>query len=183
MRVEHYQSNYILLFGNGGFFMSVDQIFKTIEEKNIMFVDFRFIGLNGMVHHITLPVSEVSEETFEAGVAFDGSSIAGFRGIEESDMVMMPDPASAFIDPFTMHPTLNVMCDIYTPSGERYDRDPRGIAHRAEEYLKKVGVGTAAFFAPESEFFVFDDVRFHNDMHSSYYSVDSEEAVWNSARK
>ena len=163
--------------------MSVKEVLSTIQENNIMFVDFRFIGLNGMVHHITLPVSEVSEETFEAGVAFDGSSIPGFRGIEESDMVMMPDPTSAFVDPFTMHPTLNVMCDIYTPNGERYDRDPRGIAHKAEEYLKSAGVGTAAFFAPESEFFIFDDVRFNNDMNSSFYSVDSEEAAWNSGRK
>lgn len=163
--------------------MSVQDVLNTIKENNIMFVDFRFIGLNGMVHHITLPVSEVSEETFEAGVAFDGSSIPGFRGIEESDMVMMPDPASAFVDPFTMHPTINVMCDIFTPNGERYDRDPRGIAHKAEEYLKKAGVGTAAYFAPESEFFVFDDVRFNNDMNSSFYSVDSEEAAWNTGRK
>jgi len=163
--------------------MSVKEILSTIKEQDIMFVDFRFIGLNGMVHHITLPATEVSEETFEAGVAFDGSSIPGFRGIEESDMVMMPDPASSFIDPFTMHPTINIMCDIYTPSGERYDRDPRGIAHKAEEYLKKAGVGTAAFFAPESEFFIFDDVRFNNNMNSSFYSVDSEEAVWNTDRK
>src|SRR5690606_20611671 len=183
MRVEHFQSNYILLFGNGGFFMSVDQIFKTIEEKNIMFVDFRFIGLNGGVHHITLPVSEVSEETFELGVAFDGSSIPGFRGIEESDMVMMPDPASAFVDPFTLHPTLNIMCNIYLPSGERYDRDPRSIAQKAEEYLQQSGVGTAAFFAPESVIFIFDDDRFENNMHSSYYSIDSEEAAWNTRRK
>lgn len=163
--------------------MSVQQILKTIEENSIMFVDFRFIGLNGGVHHITLPVSEVNEETFENGVAFDGSSIPGFRGIEESDMVMMPDTESAFVDPFTLHPTLNIMCNIFTPAGERYDRDPRSIAQKAEEYLQKSGVGTAAFFAPESEFFIFDDVRFENNMYSSSYSVDSEEAAWNTGRK
>lgn len=165
------------------FFMSVQQIFKTIEENNIMFVDFRFIGLNGGVHHITLPTTEVSEDTFKEGVAFDGSSIPGFRGIEESDMVMMPDTESAFVDPFTLHPTLNIMCNIFTPAGERYDRDPRSIAQKAEEYLQTTGIGTDAFFAPESEFFIFDDVRFENGMNSSFYSVDSEEAAWNSGRK
>jgi len=163
--------------------MSVQHIFKTIEENNIMFVDFRFIGLNGAVHHITLPTTEVSEETFEAGVAFDGSSIPGFRGVEESDMVMMPDTESAFVDPFTLHPTLNIMCDIHLPSGERYDRDPRGIAQKAEAYLEQAGVGTTAFFAPESEFFIFDDVRYENTMNSSFYSIDSNEAAWNSGRK
>jgi glutamine synthetase len=154
-----------------------------LKEKNIEWVDFRFIGLSGKAQHISVPASEVDEDTFKNGVAFDGSSIPGFRGIEESDMVMVPDTESVYVDPFTAHPTLIVMCDIHTPDGERYDRDPRGIAQKAEEYMNKSGVGTAAYFAPESEFFIFDDVRFETGMNKSYFEVDSEEAAWNSGRK
>ncbi|KKO53628.1 type I glutamate--ammonia ligase [Paenibacillus sp. DMB20] len=163
--------------------MSVEKVLQTIQENNIEWVDFRFVDLSGRVHHITLPASEVDEETFVNGVAFDGSSIAGFRGIEESDMVMMPDAESCYIDPFTAHPTLNIMSNIFTPDGEAYDRDPRGIAGRAEKYLQDSGVGTAAFFAPESEFFLFDDVRYESTMNSSSYVVESEEAAWNTNRK
>lgn len=163
--------------------MSVQNVLNTIKEKGIEWVDFRFVDLNGRAHHISLPASEVEEETFQNGVAFDGSSIVGFRGIEESDMVMMPDTESSFVDPFTAHPTLVIMCNIHTPDGERYERDPRSIAQKAEEYLKKAGVGTAAFFAPESEFFIFDEVRFESKQNSSSYFVDSEEAHWNSNRK
>lgn len=162
--------------------MSAEQVLKTIEEKQIEWVDFRFTDLSGRTHHITLPAKEVDEDTFVNGVAFDGSSIPGFRGIEESDMVMMPDPTATFVDPFTAHSTLNVVCDIYTPDGERYERDPRSIATRAEEFLQTSGVGTQAFFAPESEFFIFDDVRYESGMNKSFYAVDSEEAVWNSGR-
>ncbi|BBH21595.1 glutamine synthetase [Paenibacillus baekrokdamisoli] len=163
--------------------MSVQNVLNTIQENNIMFVDFRFVDLIGHAHHITLPSTEVDADTFVNGVAFDGSSIAGFRGIEESDMVMMPDTESVFIDAFTDHPTLNIMCNIHTPDGERYERDPRGIAQKAEEFLKKSGVGTTAYFAPESEFFIFDDVRFESKMNTSFYSVDSAEAGWNSAKQ
>lgn len=163
--------------------MSVNQVLELIKEKNIEFVDFRFVDLSGKAHHITLPASEVEADTFVNGVAFDGSSIPGFRGIEESDMVMMPEPETAYVDPFTSHATLIIMCNIYTPDGERYERDPRSIAQRAEEYLQTAGVGTTAFFAPESEFFIFDDVRYETTMNSSSFFVDSEEASWNSNRK
>ncbi|GGI99693.1 type I glutamate--ammonia ligase [Paenibacillus hunanensis] len=163
--------------------MPVENVLKLAQENNIEWFDFRFVDLSGRAHHISLPSSEVDEDTFVNGVAFDGSSIPGFRGIEESDMVMMPDPESVFIDPFTAHPTINVMCNIYTPDGERYERDPRGIAEKAEEFLQSSGVGTAAFFAPESEFFIFDDVRYQSDTHVSSYSVDSNEAFWNTNRK
>lgn len=163
--------------------MSVQNVLDLIKEKNIEFVDFRFVDLAGRAHHITLPASEVEAETFVNGVAFDGSSIAGFRGIEESDMVMMPDPETAYVDPFTAHATLIVMSNIHTPDGDRYERDPRSIAHKAEEYLQKAGVGTAAYFAPESEFFIFDDVRYESTMNSSSFFVDSEEAAWNTNRK
>lgn len=163
--------------------MSVNQVLELIKEKNIEFVDFRFVDLSGKAHHITLPASEVEADTFVNGVAFDGSSIPGFRGIEESDMVMMPEPETAYVDPFTSHATLIIMCNIFTPDGERYERDPRSIAQRAEEYLQTAGVGTTAFFAPESEFFIFDDVRYETTMNSSSFYVDSEEASWNSNRK
>ena len=115
--------------------MSVQNVLNLIKEKNIEWVDFRFVDLSGKAHHISLPATEVDEETFVNGVAFDGSSIPGFRGIEESDMVMMPDTETAYVDPFTAHPTLIIMCNIHTPDGERYDRDPRSIAQKAEEYL------------------------------------------------
>lgn len=141
------------------------------------------MDLLGKAHHISLPACEVEEETFENGVAFDGSSIHGFRGIEESDMVMMPDTESVYVDPFTAHPTLIVMCNIHTPDGERYERDPRSIAQKAEEFLQTAGVGTTANFAPESEFFIFDDVRYESGMNTSYYTVDSEEGAWNTGRK
>lgn len=163
--------------------MSVQNVLNLIKEKGIEWVDFRFVGLSGKAQHISLPASEVDEDTFVNGVAFDGSSIPGFRGIEESDMVMMPDTETAYVDPFTAHPTLVIMSNIFTPDGERYDRDPRSIAQKAEEFLQKSGVGTAAFFAPESEFFIFDDVRFETGMNKSYFEVDSEEAAWNSGRK
>lgn len=163
--------------------MSVQNVLDLIKEKNIEFVDFRFVDLAGRAHHITLPASEVEADTFVNGVAFDGSSIVGFRGIEESDMVMMPDPEAAYVDPFTAHATLIIMSNIYTPDGERYERDPRSIAHKAEEYLQNAGVGTAAYFAPESEFFIFDDVRYESTMNSSSFFVDSEEAAWNTNRK
>ncbi|ALP35438.1 glutamine synthetase [Paenibacillus sp. IHB B 3084] len=163
--------------------MSVENVLKTIQENNIEWVDFRFVDLSGRAHHISLPASEVDEETFVNGVAFDGSSIPGYRGIEESDMVMLPDPEAVFIDPFTQHPTLNILCDIATPDGEKYDRDPRGIARKAEEFLKTAGVGTKVNFAPESEFFIFDEVRYETSMNSSSFFVDSEEAAWNTNRK
>lgn len=163
--------------------MSVENVLKSIQENNIEWVDFRFVDLAGRAHHISLPASAVDADTFVNGVAFDGSSIQGFRGIEESDMVMMPDPEATYVDPFTAHPTLNVMCDIFTPDGERYERDPRSIAVKAEAFLKESGVGTAAFFAPESEFFIFDDVRYESGTNSSSYYVDSEEASWNTNRK
>jgi glutamine synthetase len=163
--------------------MSVEKVLKLIKDEGIQWVDFRFVDLSGRAHHISLPATEVEESTFEIGVAFDGSSIPGFKGIEESDMVMLPDTESVYIDPFTAHPTLIVMCNIHTPEGERYDRDPRGIAQKAEEYLQTTGIGSAAYFAPESEFFIFDDVRYESGQKSSFYSVDSEEAAWNTGRE
>jgi glutamine synthetase len=163
--------------------MSVQKVLDLIKENNIQMVDFRFVDINGRAHHITVPADNVDSDTFVNGVAFDGSSIPGFKGIEQSDMVMMPDTETAYIDAFTAHPTLNIMCNIFEPEGGRYDRDPRSIAQKAEEYLKETGLATAAYFAPESEFFIFDEVRFENKQNSSAYFVDSSEAHWNSNRQ
>ncbi|MCG7409810.1 type I glutamate--ammonia ligase [Paenibacillus sp. ACRRX] len=163
--------------------MSVNQVLELIREKKIEYVDFRFVDLGGKAHHISLPATEVDADTFVNGVAFDGSSIQGFRGIEESDMVMMPDTETVYVDPFTAHATLIVMCNIHTPDGDRYERDPRSIAQKAEEFLQTAGIGTTAYFAPESEFFIFDDVRYETSMNSSSFYVDSEEASWNTNRK
>lgn len=163
--------------------MSVQNVLDLVKKHNIEWVDFRFADLSGKSHHITVPAYQVDEEALKNGVAFDGSSIPGFRGIEESDMVMLPDPDTAYVDPFTEHPTLIVVCDIKTPEGEEYDRDPRGIARRAEQYLQTSGIGTAAYFAPESEFFIFDDVRYEYSQNTFLASVDSDEGHWNSARR
>src|SRR5665647_1382137 len=163
--------------------MSVENVLSIIKEKNIEWVDFRFTDIGGISHHISVPAVEVDADTFVNGVAFDGSSIHGFKGIEESDMVMIPDTESVFEDAFTAHPTLIVYCNIFTPGGDRYDRDPRGIAEKAEEFLQTTGIGTTAFFAPESEFFIFDNVQFENGMNKSSFEVDSEEAAWNTGRK
>lgn len=163
--------------------MTGKEVLSLIRERNIEWVDFRFVGLSGKLQHVSLPASEVGEAIFEQGIAFDGSSIPGFRSIEQSDMVMLPMADTAYVDPFTARPTLNVMCNIFTPEGEPYDRDPRGIAIRAERYLKSTGIGTTAYFGPESEFFVFDDVRFQTGMNKSFYEVDSGEGWWNTGRK
>jgi glutamine synthetase len=163
--------------------MAVQKVLDLIKENNIEYIDFRFVDINGRAHHITVPTGHVDSDTFVTGVAFDGSSIPGFRGIEESDMVMMPDPDSAYIDPFTSHSTLIIMCNIFDPEGNRYERDPRNIAQKAEEFLKSTGLATQAYFAPESEFFIFDEVRFETKQNTSSYFVDSGEAHWNSNRQ
>lgn len=162
--------------------MTPSDILALIREKNIQMVDFRIIDMPGRQHHLTVPASEVSEETLTNGIAFDGSSIQGFRGIEESDMVMRPDLDTAYVDAFTAAPTLDLVCDIYEPSGVRYNRDPRFIAQKGEAYLRQTGIGTNAYFGPELEFFVFDDVRYASDQAGAFYSIDSNEANWNTGK-
>lgn len=162
--------------------MNVQDVLALIREKGIKMVDFRIVDVPGRQHHVTIPASQVDEDMLRRGVPFDGSSIQGFRGIEESDMVMRPDWNTAFVDPFTEVPTLNVMCDVYEPNGVRYSRDPRFIAQKAEAYLEQTGIATKAFFGPELEFFVFDDVRFDAGQNGAFYAVDSEEGIWNTGR-
>jgi glutamine synthetase len=162
--------------------MKPGEILNLIREKQIEMVDFRIVDVPGRQHHVTIPAVEVDEDMLTKGVAFDGSSIQGFRGIEESDMVMRPDLATAYVDAFTAVPTLDLVCDVYEPSGVRYNRDPRYIAQRAEAFLQQSGVASEAYFGPELEFFIFDDVRFASEQSGAFYSIDSGEANWNTGR-
>ncbi|MFO1421548.1 MAG: glutamate--ammonia ligase [Candidatus Competibacteraceae bacterium] len=163
--------------------MNAADVMKLIEEKDIKFVDYRFTDTRGKEQHVTVPVSAVDEDVFEDGKMFDGSSIAGWKGIQESDMILMPDPVTAAVDPFFEEPTLVLTCDVIEPNTmQGYERDPRSLARRAEAYLKASGVGDTAFFGPENEFFIFDDVRWGADISGCFCKVDSSEAGWNSER-
>ena len=161
---------------------------KTVADvlemgKDVKMVDVRFIDMPGTWQHFTVPARELSEETFQDGVGFDGSSIRGFQEIHESDMLLMPDPASAFIDPVANIPTLVLICDVHDPiTLESYERDPRYVAHKAEAYLKQTGIADTVYIGPEAEFFIFDNVRYSSGTNESYYHIDSEEGWWNSGR-
>src|SRR3989449_6699294 len=160
--------------------MSANDVMKMIKEKEVKFVDLRFTDTRGKEQHVSVPVKAFTMDKFESGHFFDGSSIAGWKSIEASDMLLMPDPDSARMDPFTDEPVLNITCDCVEPSdGKGYDRDPRSIAKRAEAYLKSTGLGDTAFFGPEPEFFIFDAVEWSVDMSGSYCKIFSEEAAWN----
>jgi len=154
---------------------------KLIEDNEVRWVDMRFTDTRGKEQHVTIPATEVDADFFEGGKMFDGSSIAGWKGINESDMILMPDDSASVLDPFTDDATIIVRCDIVEPmTMQGYERDPRSVAKRAEEYLKSTGIGDTAFFGPEPEFFVFDDVKWHATMSGVGYSINSEEAAWSS---
>jgi len=158
-------------------------VMKMIEEKEVKFVDLRFTDTRGKEQHVTLPASIIDDDFFTEGKMFDGSSIAGWKGIQESDMVLMPEAGTAVMDPFSDENQLIIRCDILEPSTmQGYERDPRSLAKRAEAYLKSTGIADTAYFGPEPEFFVLDDVRWGADMSGAFYKVDSEEADWNSER-
>ena len=161
--------------------MSIEKALELIKESEAKFIDLRFTDTKGKEQHVSIPTHQVDEDFFEEGKMFDGSSIAGWKGINESDMVLMPDPETAVVDPFAEETQVNIRCDILEPSTmQGYDRDPRSVAKRAEEYLKSTGIGDTVLFGPEPEFFLFDDVKFHTDMAGSFYKIDDEEAKWNS---
>ena len=152
-------------------------VLQTIKEQDVKYVDFRFTDPRGKWQHVAQPAHVVDDKTFADGVMFDGSSIAGWKEVEESDMILMPDPASAMLDPFAAQTSLILFCDVIEPStGEGYARDPRSTARRAEAYLAHSGVGDAAMFGPELEFFVFDDVRFDVSVNHTFYAVEAEES-------
>jgi glutamine synthetase len=152
---------------------------KLIADSEARWVDLRFTDPRGKEQHVTFPAHAVDSEFFAEGAMFDGSSIAGWKSINESDMILMPDDSTAVVDPFTEEVTINVRCDIVEPSTmQGYERDPRSVARRAEEYLKSTGIGDTCFFGPEPEFFVFDNVQWKADMQGAMYKIDAEEAAW-----
>lgn len=158
---------------------SAKDVMKMVSDNEVKFVDFRFTDTRGKEQHVSVPASAFSEDKFTDGHAFDGSSIAGWKGIEASDMLLMPDAATAVMDPFREEPTLLLTCDVVEPSdGKGYARDPRSLAKRADAYLKSTGLGDTAFFGPEPEFFVFDSVTWATDMGGAFYKVTSEESEW-----
>lgn len=163
--------------------MSVAKVNKLMKDNDVQFVDMRFTDTIGKEQHVTIPAKAVDADFFKEGKMFDGSSIAGWKTINESDMILMPDATTAMMDPFMDEPTMIIRCDIVEPDTmQGYERDPRSIARRAEEYLKKTKIGDVVYFGPENEFFVFDDVRWGSDMTGSFCKIDSEEGEWNSEK-
>ncbi len=161
----------------------IDQVFQFIKANEIKFVDLKFMDFPGQWQHFTVPVSQLTENSFEEGFGFDGSSIRGWKTINESDMLIIPDPSTLFLDPFVTTPTLSLICDVIEPATkEKYSRCPRNIAQKASDYLVSTGIADTAYFGPEAEFFIFDDVRFDSKPNGSFYIVDSIEGKWNSGR-
>ncbi|MEK7364927.1 MAG: glutamine synthetase beta-grasp domain-containing protein, partial [candidate division NC10 bacterium] len=164
--------------------MTPKDAIKFAKEKGAKIVDLRFIDVPGLWQHFSIPVGELSEELFEEGIGFDGSSIRGFQTIDESDMLLMLDPATAAMDPFTAVPTLVLICNVKDPiTGKPYTRDPRYVAQKAEAYLKKSGVADTVYIGPELEFFFFDEIRFDQTYNCGYYYIDSEAGFWNSGKE
>ena len=164
--------------------MASSEALKLIKETEAKFVDFRFCDTRGKEQHVTMPAHVVDEEFMEEGKMFDGSSIDGWKGINESDMVLMPDDSTAVLDPFFEEPTVIIRCDVLEPNTMMgYERDPRTVAKRAEAYLASTGIADTAYFGPEAEFFVFDSVTWQNEMKGAGFAIDSEEGYWNSAKQ
>jgi glutamine synthetase len=161
--------------------MTPKDVLTFAQENNVVMVDFKFIDFPGIWQNFSQPISELEESTFENGLGFDGSSIRGWQAINASDMLMIPDPSTAIIDPFRKYPTLSLVCNSMDPiTKEPYSRDPRYIAQKAIQYMKSTGIGDTAYFGPEAEFFIFDDVRYDQTANSGFYFVDSREGIWNS---
>ncbi len=157
------------------------EVVRLAADEGVEIVDLRFCDLPGLMQHFSMPVHELTEDAFSEGYGFDGSSIRGFQAIQESDMILLPDPSTAVLDEFRQHKTLNLNCFVHDPvTGESYSRDPRYVALKAERHLLSTGIADTVYFGPEAEFFVFDDVRFAQDQHSASYQVDSVEGIWNS---
>ena len=164
--------------------MTPKEVMSLIKEKSIQAVDLRFVDLPGVWQHFTVSTREFAEDIFQEGIGFDGSSIRGFQEIQESDMLLVPDAASAFLDPFTAAPTLILICNVRDPvTGEPYSRDARYVAAKAENYLKSTGIADTAYFGPEPEFFIFDDVRFSQSYEHGFYFIDAKEGFWNSGKE
>jgi glutamine synthetase len=163
--------------------MTAKDAIKMAKENKAVMVNYKFMDFPGIWQHFSMPIAELSEDVFEEGLGFDGSSIRGWQTINTSDMLIVPDPETAFMDPFMNNATISFICNVVDPiTKERYSRDPRNIAQKAEAYLKSTGIGDTAFFGPEAEFFIFDGIRFDQNSHSGYYFIDSSEGIWNSGR-
>lgn len=163
--------------------MTPQEVLTLCREKGVKAVDMRFMDFPGLWQHFTIPISKLDADVFESGLGFDGSSIRGWQAINESDMLVVPQPETAFLDPFTELPTLAMICNIQDPiTGEDYSRDPRNVARKAANYLRSTGIADTAYFGPEAEFFIFDDVRFDQRPHQAYFYLDSIEGEWNRGR-
>ena len=161
--------------------VSPDDVIGKARDAGVQMLDVRFCDLPGQWQHFSMPIKELQADIFSDGLGFDGSSIRGFQAINESDMLLMPDAASAFVDPCLKVPTMALVCDVVDPvTGHRYSRDPRYVAYKAEEYLVKSGIATTSYWGPEAEFYIFNSVRFDQNAHEGYYHIDSEEGIWNS---
>ena len=164
--------------------MTPKEVIKLAEKNNAVMFDVKFLDLPGIWQHCSFPVSELSEDIFQDGLGFDGSSIRGWKAINNSDMLIIPDPTTAIMAPFTKYPTLSLVANIADPiTMEKYSRDPRNVAMKAEAYLKSTGIADTCYFGPEAEFFVFDDIRYQSDESGAFYQVDSVEAQWNTGRE
>lgn len=164
--------------------MTPKEVLALAKAKDIKIVDLKFCDIHGTWQHFAIPTNELTEGIFTEGLGFDGSSIRGWKGIEASDMLVIPDPGTAFVDPFTKYATLSLICDVEDPlTREPYDRSPRGIAKKAEAYLKTTEYGDTCFCGPEAEFFIFDDVRYGGASNNAFYSVDSNEGIWNTGKE
>ena len=164
-------------------FSSAEEVLRFIAEESVEFVDVRFCDLPGTMQHFTVPAGSFGEGVFSEGLMFDGSSIRGFQQIHESDMQLLPDPATAYVDPFRAHKTLNLTFFVHDPlTGAPYTRDPRNIARKAQDYLRGTGIGDTAFFGPEAEFYIFDSARFSTSANEGYYHIDSVEGAWNTGK-
>src|SRR5882672_9578238 len=163
--------------------MTPKDVIEFVKESGVQVIDYKFVDMPGTLQHLSYHADTLSEDKFENGIGFDGSSIRGFQAIDESDMLLFPDPETAVIDPCAKTPTLSMFCNIKDPIERKpYSRDPRYVAQKAEEHLIKSGIATQCFFGPEAEFFVFDGIRFDQNQHSAYYYIDSSEGAWNSGR-
>jgi len=163
--------------------MTPKEVMDFAKKNKVVMVDLKFMDFPGLWQHFTIPVSKLNEDVFEDGIGFDGSSIRGWQGIHESDMLVVPQPETAFLDPFTDIPTLSVICNIQDPiTREDYTRDPRNVARKAVNYLKSTGIADTAYFGPEAEFFIFDDIRFDQKQHEAFFYIDSIEGEWNRGR-
>ncbi|MBI3895891.1 MAG: type I glutamate--ammonia ligase, partial [Acidobacteria bacterium] len=162
---------------------SPSEVIEFCRARRLEIVDLKFTDVPGMWQHFSIPAEELSEEIFSEGIGFDGSSIRGFMEIHESDMLLIPDPASAIVDPCLEVPTLSLVCNVQDPIlGTKFTRDPRNVAQKAEEYLIKTGIATVSYWGPEAEFYVFDDIRYGQNQNSGFYQIDSKEGSWNTAR-